>query len=597
MLAALAAASCLAPVRPTAAILISWDGAPHWVVSRLAAEGKLPNVRRLIERGWMAEGLRPAMPSKTAVSHAAIFTGAWGTVSGITNNAVQPLPRSTTAITESFRGFDSRALLAEPIFITAAKAGLDVAALSATQTFPPETHTAALRRAGTPPGRYLNWSGFENVFTRGVTFPSSRWTDTALTFRIGDTEIRATGSEEAVEISAGGRTERIKAAPPADLPTEWAGPFTVRKDGLRANAWFRCFQTAKGAVLYVREAAGLVGSGTPEQTEEYIDAYGGFHDDPWTPYGRGDLGPRLWEGGDGRAERAVLEALALDMEFCRRSFDWGWARRPGFMTLYTPNSDSAGHTWIGLLDPASPRYDPAVAARLWPIYEEVFRQQDAWLGHMMEAAGPEAAFCLVSDHGMEGVGARIHTNQVLAEAGLLAWDDQGRIDPARTRAAVWPWNFNAIGVHTVDWKGGIVPLEEREAVVEAAERALLNARSPDGRPLFRMVFRPEEVEAMGAGGPRGADLYYDTAPGYDESPARAEGFTSEMERDGLGVHGAWPLRPKLQGIWIMGGAGVRAGAVVRGARAIDVAPTLSELMSIPAPAQATGLPMLAGLAR
>jgi hypothetical protein len=595
MIAALAAAALLAPARPSVTIFVSWDGAPQWVVSRMVKEGKLPNVSRLIQRGWMAEGLRPAFPSKTAVSHAAIFTGAWGNVNGITNNSVAPLPRAETAITESYRGFDSRALLAEPLYITAAKAGLNVAALSATQAYPPETHMETLRKAGVPQSRYLNWSGFESDFTRAISFPSSRWAGQPLTFKLGETEVQVTGSAEAVNIAIGEMTERVRATAPSTLPTGWAGPFSVYRGGLRANAWFRLFQFKGGSVLYVRQPSALVGTGTPQQTEEYTDAYGGFHDSPWNPYGRGEFGPRLWENGDGEAERAVLEALALDVEFGKRSFDWGWRRRPDFMTLYTPNSDSAGHTWVGILDPDSPRHDPAVAAKLWPYYEEVFRQQDAWLGHMMDSAGPNAAFCLLSDHGMEGVGGRIHTNQVLADAGLLVFDANGQIDPARTKAAVWPWGFQAIGVHTTDWKGGIVPPAEKEAVVRAAERALLNARGPDGQPLYRMTLRPEDAEPLGGGGPRGADLYYDTAPGYDESPRPADGFISEMGPDGLGVHGAWSMRPKLQGIWIMGGAGVRPGAAIPAARAIDVAPTLAQLMQIPAPPQATGLPVMAGL--
>ena len=33
------------------AVIISWDGAADWVVDRLLAEGKLPNVARLLDHG------------------------------------------------------------------------------------------------------------------------------------------------------------------------------------------------------------------------------------------------------------------------------------------------------------------------------------------------------------------------------------------------------------------------------------------------------------------------------------------------------------------------------------------------------------------
>src|SRR5437870_3531990 len=80
----LAGTAQTAPARR--AIIVSWDGAANWVVDRLLAEGRLPNVARLAKMGVRAEYCTPAYPSKTFPGHAALWTGAYGDVNGITNN-------------------------------------------------------------------------------------------------------------------------------------------------------------------------------------------------------------------------------------------------------------------------------------------------------------------------------------------------------------------------------------------------------------------------------------------------------------------------------------------------------------------------------
>ena len=166
-------------VAPSPMVIVSWDGAPHWVIERMVEEQKLPNVQRLIEQGWMADGMQPALPSKTAVTHAAIFTGAWGNVNGISGNSVPMLPKSEHTILESMSGFSSLSLMAEPIYITAAKAGRKVVVLSATQAFPAEPHVENLRKAGVAEGRYIQWSGFESQISASLVWGEGDFVDWA----------------------------------------------------------------------------------------------------------------------------------------------------------------------------------------------------------------------------------------------------------------------------------------------------------------------------------------------------------------------------------------------------------------------------------
>ncbi|MBK6424702.1 MAG: alkaline phosphatase family protein [Blastocatellia bacterium] len=124
-----------APGRPKRVIVVSWDGAPDWVIDKMLAEGKLPNVARLVASGVRAEASRPAWPSKTACGHAAIWTGAYSDVNGISGNWVPQLPKAQHTLLEDRSGYHSTGLTAEPLWISAARAGKKVVVLSATHTF------------------------------------------------------------------------------------------------------------------------------------------------------------------------------------------------------------------------------------------------------------------------------------------------------------------------------------------------------------------------------------------------------------------------------------------------------------------------------
>lgn len=69
------------------AIVFSWDAARPDVLARLLAEGALPNLRRLLERGSMArEGLTAVLPSVTVPDLATQVTGAYNGRHGIVGN-------------------------------------------------------------------------------------------------------------------------------------------------------------------------------------------------------------------------------------------------------------------------------------------------------------------------------------------------------------------------------------------------------------------------------------------------------------------------------------------------------------------------------
>src|SRR5207249_6492302 len=119
--------------RQSRAILISLDGSAADVLDDAVRRGIMPSVARLRERGAAATGVLSTLPAKTAPGHAALFTGAWSDRNGIGGNDVAV---TLGSVLDAEDGYTSTHLMAEPIWVTAARQGLDASVVSATQSFP-----------------------------------------------------------------------------------------------------------------------------------------------------------------------------------------------------------------------------------------------------------------------------------------------------------------------------------------------------------------------------------------------------------------------------------------------------------------------------
>ncbi|HVL38464.1 MAG TPA: alkaline phosphatase family protein, partial [Fimbriimonadaceae bacterium] len=557
-----------------------------------------------------------------------IFTGAWGDANGITGNGVPMMPPGQHSLLQTRSGFSSESLTAEPMYVTAARAGKKVVVLSATQSYPPEPHLASL---GAARSNFTSFSGFEHPIAPNVMHepkdldvPKGSWTSLPVregpwresTFKIGeenfyvllyqdrqdpapgyDTALIRQGSREAAKAKA---SAVLKPGRARDDTSLWSRPFRLEQRDLFANTFFRLFELdpeGKSLKLFQRGANGLKGAANKDQTELYLKAYAGFHADPFWSYQDGMLGPQLYQGGDGEAERRLLEMVRLDCHFLREGTKFAlrtW--RPDLLTHYTPMSDSAGHTWMGVLDPDSPSHSPTLAARLWPFYAEVYRLQDEWLGDILDMAGRDTVVALVSDHGMMGTNRRFHVNYVLEQAGLLKRTHDNKIEIAQTKVLAPPNGDFFVVVNTTDRKDGVVPPDQKREIVDAAARALLTARDPQtGLAPVVAVYRPGQME--GLGGPAGGDLYLDLAPGYYPSNSLAQ-RVAEASRSpiGDGVHGFNPSLRKMHAIFYLHGPGIGARPLPP-MKQIDVAPTLLQLMGVPPPPTVRGRVLVEALDR
>lgn len=147
-------ASSLQPMPPFPAlrtatprvIVLSWDGTPVWLVNKLLAENKLPNLADLRDRGVQAEYSVSNFPDpSTPCGHATLWTGAPSSVHGITGFFMPALPPEEHTILDKQSGFNSYLLKAEPMWIPFLRAGKRVTLVHAAQQYPFTAYTTGRR--------------------------------------------------------------------------------------------------------------------------------------------------------------------------------------------------------------------------------------------------------------------------------------------------------------------------------------------------------------------------------------------------------------------------------------------------------------------
>ncbi|HST62291.1 MAG TPA: alkaline phosphatase family protein, partial [Longimicrobium sp.] len=647
--AALLASAC-APTQPSTpapaparrAILVSFDALnERRVLETLPAEA-VPNFRALFAGGACTEYARPAFPSVTAPAHASLWTGAYGDVNGIAANAQPPLPQDAHSLTERISGFEYAALRAEPLWVTAAAAGLSVVAHHTTQApgvpgYPPVrtgqdalagSRTRAASALARPAAHVLN--GYNRELARGrvMTQDSARprpaagwrglerlpagtrppleiaWTvgrDSVYGLLYGAgtyTHLLVAPARDAARgvVAAAAAVDRA----PLDgrpLARHFSEPMELQLEGGRAWISVRLWELAPDGTrfrFYYPEVP-LVEANRPEVAAAYHTAVRGWIGNAagWG-LDREAFGPTLGEGGDGEAEWRYLEtAEFLTRQFIRGA-EWGWMQEPALMLDYFPLGDEVDHRWYGYLDPDRPGYDAVLAARIQEVRTRGWQLVDHRLGHLraLVARSPGTALFVGGDHGMRATWRVFRPNVALARAGLLGADDAGRIDLSRTQALT-P-NGYWISLNRTARKDGIVPPEREAEVLAAAERALLDARGEDGAPIVTRTWRAAEHDSLGIGGPAGGDLYYELAPGYTWT-ASAAGPLTQSAPPSAG-HGFPSVSVDMRTALCAEGAGfrpLRTGP----ARTIDAAPTVSAWLGIAPPPHAVGRSLLPELMR
>ena len=107
-----------------AAILVALDGArPDWI-AKYTADGTMPNLAALAQRGVAAEYLQPVEPVLPIPSYLALSTGSFSNHTGLASTGLQQLP---SAWSQSASPLEGGSTTSEPFWRTAMRNGLRAA--------------------------------------------------------------------------------------------------------------------------------------------------------------------------------------------------------------------------------------------------------------------------------------------------------------------------------------------------------------------------------------------------------------------------------------------------------------------------------------
>ncbi len=111
-----------------------------------------------------------------------------------------------------------------------------------------------------------------------------------------------------------------------------------------------------------------------------------------------------------------------------------------------------------------------------------------------------------------------------------------------------------------------------------------------GEKNLLTLFRREECLPLGLYGDRLGDIFLLLKPGYTTWPRLTPKPGSPIFQTGIcGAHTFYqPMMLENKGIFVIAGSGVKEGARATMIRAVDVAPTLAQLLDLPMPAQNQG---------
>ncbi len=582
-------------------IVVSFDAAGYVTTSRLLAEGKLPSFDRMVRGGAWSDGMMTSFPTKTAAAHALLFTGQHGHTSGITANSVLRVPASAGSRLETINGFFSESLRAEPVWARAAARGLETYVFHAPQVYPfrPQPHLNAVY-------------GYSDATSQGEVLPSESVLGAEaheIRFAVGESRYRGTFFDDpddptlgcdslgiAVEPELGAFVARLK---PGDAGS-FSAPIAASLGG--RGTWFslRLFTLSSDGssfILYRSGTSELVTSPGDllDRETPTLRAYAG--NGGGRAYSAGGFGPTLAQGGSGEAERRFMET---EIHLATQLLDqarWALSRDYRLVLLYSPVIDDVAHELYGYVASDLEGYDEALARKIWPVLVEAFAVQDRFLGMLLDIADHDRAHVLVvSDHGMSGADKLVHLNVALEKAGLLILGPDGSIDLSGTRALAPDLGDASVAVNAVDRPGGIVPLEEKPMVLAELRTALSSLRDPvSGERIVTAFFDPATTGLLQPGGESTGDLFLDFAPGYYPSSSSSPSKAGVVERTKpSGEHVFVPTRRDMLAIFAAYGPRIPKGVNLGRVHAIDVTPTILDLLGIEPPPDLPGKSMIPG---
>ena len=543
-------------------------------VFKWAEEGRLPNLKRMMDRGTYGF-CKPAFPSHTPANFATMFTGAYPEVHGVNDGPMRAegVPLNQVAIS----GFSSAAKKVEPIWVTLEKdSPRQVTLLSVPGSTPPElkngitirgrwgrwgadfhsvnfqddaektfakvdkaaaklffTGPQLTQRVAKQPAQ--GWDAIPKSFSQPLEAPLVAWGATNHACIIDTTDNQLTDYDTLL-VSSDKQTIRCSLKHGAwsewlPITLKWQIPgqplskdvdlsVKIKLIALHTNGLFRLRFVYSNANKYLTDpesiASELVEGAGP--MVDFVDNFPAqlifYPEDKATFLEEADLS-LTWHA---RAAAFLLKQYRPDVYI---------------HDIYTPNQMLTSRWWLGYVDPHSARYNEVNAetrAKLWEEVHWLYRKLDDIIGNLLAAADTNTFVVLSSDHGAVPLNKQVRLNNLFAREGLLKFTTDAStgdraIDWAQTKAVF----VNALNVYVNpnglggNWQRGSGA--EYEALRTKVKELLLSLQDTDGvKPAQEVVESENAGRDLKLLSDRAGDLIVANRAGY--------GWSEETTEDG-----------------------------------------------------------------
>ena len=601
--------------RPKKVIVLGWDGAHPEMIRRY--KDHLPNLYRLMGRGVFAVNCLPPFPTITPPNWTSIATGAWPGTHGLTcfwmHHEGDELDHLSTA-------FDSSKNRAEYIWEAMERAGKTPIVLNWPSSWPPRVKkgiqlggdnlclgkSAAMESCFTTDDRESDYlyhvkiekaQGWKNL-------PDSKLPPLQVSFDIPLTlekrDISGTATRYVLLSASGDRGYDT-----ADLTAvkDASSPLARLPKGQISDWIYDTFDMPDGEkweVAYKMKLAELSKDGTAFELflARATKTSGWTYPDSIAAELLEKVGPPYAATMGGAARRGLTD-LETHMLLEEKMHEWYGDAAAHLI---------ANHTWDGLfmhvhaVDFANHAFMPgadklgvnaADFEKCNHYLMRAYRASDVVLGKVVEAAGDDVLYVVLSDHGST---TRIHPDRpfgnphktlggVLEDAGLFVstgkerdkWPFGPEIDWSKTKAVFQRSAYVYVNLKGRDPHGIVEPGDEYERIRDQIIRILYDYTDPDtGLKPIALALKKEDARLLGLYGPGVGDVVYAIRPEFTDE----HGSQLPTARLGDGSQYA---------ILAMGGPGIKKGFTLeRTCWLVDVVPTICSMMGWPVPRHTEG---------
>jgi predicted AlkP superfamily phosphohydrolase/phosphomutase len=274
------------------------------------------------------------------------------------------------------------------------------------------------------------------------------------------------------------------------------------------------------------------------------------------------------------------------------------------------STDRVQHMMWRFMDPKSPMFDAALAAKFGDSIERVYRRADTFVGEVLQHVEPGTPVLIVSDHGFHSWRKAVNLNTWLVQQGYMTLQGQQpgekklddlfsggefweNVDWSRTRAYAMGIGQIYFNLRGREAKGIVSPGAEAAQLAGELSARLLTLKDPDdGAPIVRAVYKRDDVYS-GEYLHNASELQVGMEDGYRVSwqttlGGAPQGIVYPNMKKWSGDHGGYDYAT-TSGVLISSRPIARPGGAAP--NIIDVAPTVLKHFGLEVPGEIDGKPL------